>query len=146
MLWNAGSEIGPTPWPSGAWTTAGTSKNPLSGSLPKGFVAPPGFYMRSAFGVVQYRAGAWEGTVVYQMRTGETEPWQDEAATAGQDVSVGQPKPHSAIFQPLLFFCKLSVQRFRLTHWLFPADFPRRRRRYGVEDIRGQQRWIVGHG
>jgi len=39
---------------------------------------------RSAFGVVQYRAGAWEGTVVYQMRTGETAPWQEETAPAGR--------------------------------------------------------------
>ena len=43
---------------------------------------------RSAFGVVRYRAGAWEGTLEYELRempTEETlESWRAESVTAGR--------------------------------------------------------------
>ena len=40
---------------------------------------------RAAFGVVRYRAGAWEGTVVYEIWNEERSPrWQTEQAFAGR--------------------------------------------------------------
>ena len=39
---------------------------------------------RAAFGVVRYRAGAWEGTVVYESWREDQPPWQAEEAFAGR--------------------------------------------------------------
>ena len=40
---------------------------------------------RSDFGMVRYRAGAWEGTVVYEVRHEDpAAPWREETAPAGR--------------------------------------------------------------
>ncbi|MBM3992839.1 MAG: hypothetical protein FJ303_01585 [Planctomycetes bacterium] len=40
---------------------------------------------RSAFGMVCYKAGAWEGAVVFERWTeGETPPWQPDEEFAGR--------------------------------------------------------------
>jgi hypothetical protein len=44
---------------------------------------------RAAFGVVQYRAGAWEGTVLYELRQGGASgeldpPWEPQSTPAGR--------------------------------------------------------------
>ena len=40
---------------------------------------------RADFGVVRYRAGAWEGTVMYEARDEDpAAPWRAETASAGR--------------------------------------------------------------
>ncbi len=39
---------------------------------------------RSTFGVVEYRAGAWEGRLIYMHWQHETEEWTTESAPAGR--------------------------------------------------------------